>query len=119
MIERFRTKKSGASRPARTLTQPYPRERADRYRVEPTEEGTPSMGIGASIFLVAIGAILAFAVTTEVSGVDISTVGWILMIVGIAGFLMSLLFWSSWGGFGGYRRETIVRRDPYDQPPPY
>jgi hypothetical protein len=51
--------------------------------------------------------------------VDISTVGWILMIVGIAGFLMSLLFWSSWGGFGGYRRETIVRRDPYDQPPPY
>jgi len=77
------------------------------------------MGIGASIFLVAVGAILAFAVTTEVSGVDISTVGWILMIVGIAGFLLSLLFWSSWGGFGAYRRETVVRRDPYDQPPPY
>jgi hypothetical protein len=77
------------------------------------------MGIGASIFLVAVGAILAFAVTTEVSGVDISTVGWILMIVGLAGFLLSLLFWSSWGGVGGYRRETIVRRDPYDQPPPY
>jgi hypothetical protein len=77
------------------------------------------MGIGASIFLVAVGAILAFAVTAEVSGVDIATVGWILMIVGIAGFLLSLLFWSSWGGFGGYRRETVVRRDPYDQPPPY
>jgi hypothetical protein len=41
------------------------------------------------------------------------------MIVGIAGFLLSLLFWSSWGGFGGYRRETVVRQDPYDRPPPY
>ena len=78
------------------------------------------MGIGASIFLVAVGAILAFAVTAEVSGVDIATVGWILMIVGIVGFLLSLLFWSSWGGFGGaYRRDTVVRRDPYDPPPPY
>ncbi|HEU4449057.1 MAG TPA: DUF6458 family protein [Gaiellaceae bacterium] len=77
------------------------------------------MGIGASIFLVAVGAILAFAVTAEVSGVDISTVGWILMVVGIVGFLLSLLFWSSWGGVGGYRRETVVRQDPYDRTPPY
>ncbi|MGH3022343.1 MAG: DUF6458 family protein [Gaiellaceae bacterium] len=78
------------------------------------------MGIGASIFLVAVGAILAFAVTAEVSGVDISTVGWILMIVGIVGFLLSLLFWSTWGGFGGsYRRDTVIRQDPYDRPPPY
>ena len=53
------------------------------------------MGIGASIFLVAVGAILAFAVTAEVSGIDIATVGWILMIVGIVGFLLSLLFWST------------------------
>ena len=77
------------------------------------------MGIGASIFLVAVGAILAFAVTAEVSGVDISTVGWILMIVGIVGLLVSLLFWSTWGGFGGYRRDTVVHHDPYDRPPPY
>lgn len=67
------------------------------------------MGIGASIFLVALGAILAFAVTAEVSGIDIATVGWILMIVGIVGLLVSLLFWSTWGGFGGYRRDTYVR----------
>ncbi|HXV56368.1 MAG TPA: DUF6458 family protein [Gaiellaceae bacterium] len=77
------------------------------------------MGIGASIFLVALGAILAFAVTAEVSGIDIATVGWILMIVGIVGFLLSLLFWSSWGGVGTWRRETVVRQDPYDRTPPY
>ena len=58
------------------------------------------MGIGASIFLVAVGAILAFAVTADVQGIDIATVGWILMIVGIVGFLLSLLFWSTWGGVG-------------------
>ena len=73
------------------------------------------MGISASIFLIVVGAILAFAVTTEVSGVDIATVGWILMIVGLLGLLLSLVFWSSWGGVGTWRRETIVRRDPYDR----
>ena len=75
------------------------------------------MGIGASIFLVAVGAILAFAVTAEVSGIDIATVGWILMIAGVVGLVLSLVFWSSWGGVGTWRRETIVRRDPYDRPP--
>ena len=75
------------------------------------------MGIGASIFLVAVGAILAFAVTADVQGIDIATVGWILMIVGIVGFLLSLLFWSTWGGVGTRRRETVVRQDPYNRPP--
>jgi hypothetical protein len=73
------------------------------------------MGLGASIFLIAVGAILAFAVTAEVTGIDIATVGWILMIVGAVGLLLSLIFWSSWGGLGTWRRETIVRRDPYDR----
>ena len=83
------------------------------------------MGIGASIFLIVVGAILAFAVTADVQGIDIATVGWILMIAGGVGILLSLIFWSSWGGVGcrrtvgGYRRETIVRRDPYDRTPPY
>ena len=77
------------------------------------------MGIGASIFLIVVGAILAFAVTAEVSGIDIATVGWILMIAGGVGILLSLIFWSTWGGVGGYRRETIVRHDPYDRTPPY
>ena len=67
------------------------------------------MGIGVSLILIAVGAILTWAVTAEVSGVDITTVGVILMIVGLAGGLISLMFWSSWGGFGGYRRETVVR----------
>ena len=48
------------------------------------------MGIGVSIFLIALGAILAFAVTADVSGLDIHVVGWILMIVGIIGLVISL-----------------------------
>jgi hypothetical protein len=71
------------------------------------------MGIGTSIFLIAVGAILAFAVhvTNNTSGVDLHTVGWILMIVGAIGALLSLAFWSRWGGVGTYgRRRTMVDR---------
>ena len=53
------------------------------------------MGLGVSLFLIAVGAILAFAVDTAVAGVDIWTIGVILMVVGIIGLLLSLLFWSS------------------------
>ncbi len=67
------------------------------------------MGIGVSLLLVAAGAILAWAVDAEASGVDLQTVGVILLIVGIVGVILSLVFWSSWGGFGTYRRETVVR----------
>jgi uncharacterized protein DUF6458 len=66
------------------------------------------MGIGTSIFLLAVGAILRFAVTVTASGFNIHTIGNILMIVGAIGILLSLAFWSSWGGFGGTRRETYV-----------
>jgi hypothetical protein len=71
------------------------------------------VGIGVSLILIAVGAILAWAVSAEVSGVDIQVVGVILLVVGAIGALMSLIFWSSWGGFGGpadrgRRRETIV-----------
>ena len=66
------------------------------------------VGIGVSLILAAAGAILLWAVDAEVSGVDISTVGAILLIVGIAGAILSLVFWSSWGGFGGARDETTV-----------
>jgi len=76
------------------------------------------MGIGVSILLIAVGAILAFAVNFTTTGIDLDTVGVILMIVGVLGLVLSLVFWSSWGGFGGYRRDTVVR-DPYDRPPPY
>jgi hypothetical protein len=66
------------------------------------------MGIGASLFLIAIGAILAWAVDIDTEGIDLNMVGVILLIVGIIGAIMSMIFWSSWGGWGN-RRETIVR----------
>ena len=72
------------------------------------------MGIGASLILIALGAILAFAVDAEVSGMDVQTIGWILLVVGIVGALLSMLFWSSWGGWGGARRREVV----YDDRPP-
>ena len=52
------------------------------------------MGIGTSIFLIAIGAILYFAVNATVSGLEIATVGLILMIVGILGLIISIYFMS-------------------------
>jgi hypothetical protein len=76
------------------------------------------MGLGVSLVLVAAGAILAWAVNAEVSGVDIQVIGVILMIVGIVGFLLSMLFWSSWGGpayFGGRRRTTYVDDGPVER----
>ena len=79
------------------------------------------MGLGVSLFLIAIGAILVFAVEAEVSGVDVDAIGWILMIVGAVGFLLSLLFWSSWGGPGyfGRRSATYVEDGPPPGGPPY
>ena len=76
------------------------------------------MGLGVSLFLIAIGAILTWAVNAEVSGVDINAVGVILMIVGALGLVLSLIFWSSWGGpaaFSGDRR----RRTYVEDGPPY
>lgn len=49
------------------------------------------MGIGISIFLLALGGILAFAVTTDVSGIDLGVVGFILMAVGVIGIIISLV----------------------------
>jgi hypothetical protein len=62
------------------------------------------MGIGVSIFLIAVGAVLAFAVNVHTSGVDLHAVGLILFAVGVVGALLSMMFWSSWGGF---HRETV------------
>lgn len=76
------------------------------------------MTFGTSIFLIAVGAILRYAVTATVSGIDIQTVGLILMIVGIAGLLISLLYMLMWAP--RRRRaagERVVERDPYEEPP--
>lgn len=58
------------------------------------------MALGLSLFLIAVGAILAFAVTFEAAGIDITAVGWILMIVGSLGVVLSMLFWASFAPFG-------------------
>ncbi|MBV8986595.1 MAG: hypothetical protein JOZ68_02070 [Acidimicrobiia bacterium] len=70
------------------------------------------MGIGTSIFLIAVGAILAFAVNIHTNGVDLQTVGVILMLVGVIGVILSAIFWNSWGGFGGYRRTAVYDDGP-------
>jgi hypothetical protein len=70
------------------------------------------MGISASLILCAAGAILIWGVNATVSGIDIQTIGAILLVIGIIGFVLSLFFWSTWGGFGGPaagRRTTVVR----------
>jgi hypothetical protein len=76
------------------------------------------MGLGVGIFLIAVGAILTFAVNSTSGAVDINTVGWILMGVGLLAILLSLLFWQSWAGPGywGRRRATYVDEGP---PPAY
>jgi hypothetical protein len=61
------------------------------------------MGIGVSILLIAAGAILTWGVTAEVEGLDVSAIGVILMIVGLLGLVLSMIFWQSWGGL---RRRT-------------
>ena len=68
------------------------------------------MGIGTSLVLIAIGAILDFAVTVHTNGFNINTIGVILMIVGAIGLVLSLFFWNSWGGFGGGGRYDRTRR---------
>jgi hypothetical protein len=88
------------------------------------------MGISISILLIAVGAILTWGVTAEAEGLDVDNIGVILMIVGILGLVISMIFWSSWGGFrrrtayveGGDvrpaaapRRTTVV--DEQDVPP--
>ena len=67
------------------------------------------MGIGASLFLIAVGAILAWAVEVEVSGVELDTVGVILLVVGIVGLIMSMLFWSSNAPFRRTEDRTVIR----------
>jgi len=71
------------------------------------------MGIGTSIFLIAVGAILYFAVNADVSGLEISTVGLILMICGILGLVISFFLLSS-ARRGTTSERTVVRdREPH------
>jgi hypothetical protein len=74
------------------------------------------MGFGTSIVLIAAGAILRFAVSVTTTGFNLHTIGLILMVVGALALVLSIVFWSSWGGVGGaagggYRRQRRVSSD--------
>jgi small-conductance mechanosensitive channel len=98
-----------------------PTETGERHRRDPSiVEEVRSLSLGASIFLLVVGAVLYFAVDVTTSGFSINTVGIILMVAGALGLVLSLLFWSS---FSPYRRggtavggdtvveERHIRRD--------
>jgi len=68
------------------------------------------MGIAVSILLIAAGAILTWGVTAEAEGLDVNAIGVILLVVGILGLVISMIFWQSWGGF--HRRTAYVEGEP-------
>jgi hypothetical protein len=74
------------------------------------------MGTGVSIFLIAVGAILTFAVNTQARGVDLDAIGVILMLVGTLGLLFTLVLWDDWRPSTRRRSyvddDVIVRDDP-------
>lgn len=70
------------------------------------------MGIGVSIFLIALGAILAFAVNFDVSGLDINVVGYILMIAGLIGLIMTAFIWGP--RRSAARGDVVEERRIYD-----
>ena len=70
------------------------------------------MGVGTSLVIFAVGAVLRFAVSVTPTGINLHEVGVILMIVAAVGFVVSLIFWRSWGGFGGFHRQSTTMRDP-------
>ena len=80
------------------------------------------MGIVVSLLLIGVGAILVWAVTGEVEGIDVDAMGVILIVVGLISFLLTLVFWSSWWGRGAFRRTYVeggapVRRATYVEDP--
>jgi hypothetical protein len=69
-----------------------------------------NVGIGVSVFLIALGAILAFATNVSVSGVDLTVVGIVLIVAGVIGLLVTLVIW------GPRRRTERVERTAYSDP---
>ena len=65
------------------------------------------MGIFASMFLIAAGAVMRFAVSAQGRGFNVHTTGVVLMIVGSIGAVLSIAFWASWGGFGHSGRRDV------------
>jgi len=75
------------------------------------------MGVGVGLILIAVGAVLAWAVHVSTSGFNVHTIGYILLVVGIIRVLLSLIFWSSWAGPGYFTgdgrrgRRRVVEED--------
>ena len=65
------------------------------------------MATGISLFFLAVGAILTFAVETSVEGIDLDTIGVILMVIGLLGMLFALVLWDNWSP-RGYRNDEVV-----------
>jgi len=65
------------------------------------------MGIVPSLALIAVGAILKWGVTADANGINIGTVGVILLIIGIIGLVLSLILWSTWWGPGYFGQRTV------------
>lgn len=74
------------------------------------------MTTGTSLFFIAVGAILRYAVTASVSGVSLTTVGLILMIIGIAGLVLSLLYMLAWGPRRRVVQDRVLEAEPYEDP---
>ena len=68
------------------------------------------MGLVVSLILIAAGAILIWAVSAEVAGLSINAVGWILLIVGVVAFLLTLVLWSPWSTRRATRAEYVEER---------
>lgn len=76
------------------------------------------MGLGAGIFLIAVGAILAFGVNVDTGGaINLHTIGLILLVVGVIGTILSMVFWSSWGGPSYFTSRRRARRDVIEEDP--
>ena len=61
------------------------------------------------MFMIAVGAIMRFAVSAQGRGFNVHTTGMVLMVVGVIGAVLSIGFWASWGGFGGVGRRGTIR----------
>ncbi|HKI21870.1 MAG TPA: hypothetical protein VKA24_00455 [Gaiellaceae bacterium] len=70
------------------------------------------MGLGVSLLLIAVGAILIWGLQSDVAGISEDAIGVILIVIGALGLILSMMFWSSWGGVGGRRRSTHVEEGP-------
>jgi hypothetical protein len=70
------------------------------------------MGLPVSLLLIAAGAILTWGITDEPSGLNLDAIGVILMVIGIVGFVLTLLLWQSWWGAGYFSRAGYVEGGP-------